>query len=204
LKSVRGQSGVEVLVSYGWVVVVAVVGVFLLNQMGVFKPIPCERNKIAFSEVVPLDWGVYVGSNSVVMQVENYAGEDVVITGVNVSSLRGVECVQDMLGVSLGSGERTVLIVNCSVNPSVPDRFLVGECYWSEVSIAYFNTILEESYRSSGRLSGPVEQGVGAVSAVITTNVAATTVAVTTTTTTLDFELPPVVELIEPIDGTVI
>jgi hypothetical protein len=170
------------LVTYGVVVVVVAGAVVLLSNTGVFRQTSCEKYKVGFSEVVPRDWAVYQDSGRVALQVENWADNDLEITGVNLA-IGGVSCT-GYASFVLPAGSKALTVLLCPSGFS--GRYLVGECYSSEVTIDYVNKVLDQPYKSSGRLMGAFEAG---------------SVATTTSTTTTTLDDPPQVILVSPSDG---
>ncbi|MBN2251154.1 MAG: hypothetical protein JW724_03655, partial [Candidatus Altiarchaeota archaeon] len=183
-KNFRGQSGVDLLMSYGWIVVVGVGAVVILSQMGLFSDtlVPCSKNQMGFAQVVPADWAVYRGSNMLVLTVENDAGDPVEITGVS-AVLGDVECSLETSAV-MEAGGRGVYVVGCSVDPSVSGFFNLGSCYTADVAVAYRNVVTGNAYESRGRLSGSVEEGLVTTTTSTTTTTTSTTTTTTTSTTT--------------------
>lgn len=195
----KAQVGVEMLITYGVVILVVVGGVIILSRTGVFNPVPCEKNRLGFSQVVPTDWAVYRGNNVVVATVENWAGYRVGITAISVS-LGGIVCTSDVSGV-LDAGGKGVYIINCPSNPTLSEKYRLGDCYTADVSLTYLNRDSEtmSKYESKGKVSGPIEEGMAATT-ITTTAAPQTTTIPSTTTTTID--LPPEVWLIQPADGS--
>ena len=182
LKHRRGQAGAEALVTYGVVVVVVAGAVVLLSNTGIFKQTTCEKYKVGFSEVVPKDWAIYRDSDRVALQLENWADHDLDITNINLS-IGTISCTSYASFV-LPAGSSGLTVLLCQ--PKLSDRYVVGECYSSEVTIDYVNTVLDQPYKSSGRLTGSYEAG---------------SVATTTSTTTTTLDNPPQVILVSPSDG---
>src|SRR3989338_9887153 len=100
----KGQSILEYLYTYGWMILVVLVALLILWQMGVFKLPVFKRGYLGFSEVLPTDWGVY-NTNEVYLKFVNYAG-------VSVTVPAG--------GVYLNIG-----VVNCSITPSPPSPLVI-------------------------------------------------------------------------------
>jgi len=48
MKLSSGQSGVDSLLSSGWVVIVGVCAIIVLSQMGAFRSAPCSKNSFWF------------------------------------------------------------------------------------------------------------------------------------------------------------
>ena len=145
------------VMTYGWIFVVGIGAVIIMSQMGTFTPAPCEKTKYGFSQVMPVDWGVYMDSNRIVSKIENWAGDKVQLIGMHVA-LDDVSC--DSTGtVLMGPGQSAIVIMNCSDSPSLSDKFIKGTCYTAEVTITYIDVASSANYVSKGTVRGPVEEG---------------------------------------------
>lgn len=178
----KGQSGIDLLMTYGWIVVVGVGAVIILSQTGVFNPVSCTKNRLAFSQTVPTDWAVYRSSNTLVLNVENLAGDDVEIKKI-LAALGGLECSLETSAVIEPGGE-AVFVLACSTDPSLSDRFNPGSCYNAEISVTYKNTFTGNTYDSKGTISGPVEEGLRTTTSSTTTTTTTSTFPTTTTSST--------------------
>ncbi|MFZ2455253.1 MAG: CARDB domain-containing protein [Candidatus Altiarchaeia archaeon] len=145
------------VMTYGWIFVVGIGAVILMSQMGLFMPAPVEKTKYGFSQLMPVDWGVYMDSNQVVSRVENWAGDKVQIIGMHVA-LDEVSC--DSAGtVLMEPGRSAIIIMTCSDSPSLSDKFVRGSGYIAEVTISYIDVASGAAYVSKGTVRGPVEEG---------------------------------------------
>lgn len=152
----KGQSGVDLVMTYGWILVVGVGAVIILSQMGTFNPAPCEKNKFGFSQVMPTDWAVYIDSNRIVSKIENWAGGKVRVTGMNVT-LGGVECISKDT-INMAPGGSSIIILKCSDSPNLKDVYIKGSCYIAEASVDYVDSG-NVSYASKGTVRGTIEEG---------------------------------------------
>jgi hypothetical protein len=153
----RGQSGVDMVMTYGWIFVVGIGAVIIMSQMGTFHPAPVEKTKYGFSQLMPIDWGVYMDSNCIVAKIENWAGDKVNITKMQVT-IGDVSC--DSSGtLKLLPGDSAVIRLDCSASPSLSDKFIKGSAYTAEVTITYVDVASGVSYVSKGTVRGPVEEG---------------------------------------------
>ena len=143
--------------TYGWIFVVGIGAVIILSQMGTFTPVPCEKNKFGFSQVMPTDWAVYIDSNRIVSRIENLAGDNVRFTGMNVT-LGGVECISADT-IVMEPGKAVIVILNCSDAPNLKDQYVKGSCYLADVSINYIASASGVNYVSKGTVRGSVEEG---------------------------------------------
>jgi hypothetical protein len=145
------------VMTYGWIFIVGIGAVIIMSQMGTFTPAPVEKTKYGFSQLMPIDWGVYIDSNRIVSKIENWAGDKVNITSMHVA-IGDVLC--DSTGnVILGPGDSAVIIMNCADSPSLSDKFVKGNGYTAEVTITYKDVASGETYVSKGTVRGPIEEG---------------------------------------------
>ena len=188
----KGQSGIEVFTTYGWVVLVAVGGILILSQVGVFRPSHCDKSRIGFSQVVPVDWAAYMSPDSFALKLENWAGDAVSVTGVTVS-LQQVDC-GGAASIGIGAGDSTVVALSCV--GSMSEKYAVGDCYSADVDITYVNQRSGNIEKSKGKVRGSIE--VGAVATSTTTTSTSTTTTTTTTSTSTTTTIPPELELLSP------
>jgi hypothetical protein len=187
----KGQSGMELLMTYGWVAVVGVGAIILLSQMGTFRPASCDKTRVGFSQVNPSDWGVYRDSNVAIIKLENVAGDSLEVTGVNLL-LDNITCHFAASAVIQPGVDVFVRLV-CSDTPRLSERFNRGDCYRGDLVITYVNKVTGSSDESKGKISGPIEEG-NIVTTTSTSSTTSTTALITTTTV----DNPPLVELVEP------
>jgi len=190
----KGQSGVELMMTYGWVVVVGVGAVILLSQMGSFHPVPCEKNRFGFSQVIPTDWGIFRDSNIMIVKLENLAGDPVEVLDATVT-LENITCKPDS-AVPINPGTDVFLKLKCSSEPSLSEKYNGGDCYRADATFVYQNNVTGYSDESKGNIRGVIEEG----NVVTTTTTTSTTTTTTTSTTTTTVDLPPDLELISPCD----
>jgi|WetSurMetagenome_2_1015567.scaffolds.fasta_scaffold192690_2 hypothetical protein len=153
----RGQSGVDMVMTYGWIFVVGIGAVIIMSQMGTFTPVPVEKTKYGFSQLMPVDWGVYMDSNRIVSKIENWAGDKVQIIGMHVA-IDDVSCDSSGI-VTMSPGQSAIIIMTCSDSPSLADKFIKGSAYTAEVTISYVDVASGATYVSKGTVRGPVEEG---------------------------------------------
>ena len=145
------------VMTYGWIFVVGIGAVILMSQMGSFTPAPCEKTKYGFSQLMPIDWGVYIDTNRIVSKVENWAGDDVRVIGMHVS-LDDVSCDSSDI-VYMAPGKSAVIIMTCANSPKLSDKYIKGSCYTAAVTINYIDVASGATYESKGTVRGPVEEG---------------------------------------------
>ena len=70
----RGQSSLEFIVTYGWVILVIVIGLVVVWKMGILKP-PVEekRGTLGFSQVYVTDFSASSVANEINLNVKNEA-----------------------------------------------------------------------------------------------------------------------------------
>ena len=145
------------VMTYGWIFVVGVGAVILLSQMGSFTPVPCDKNKFGFSQIMPVDWAVYIDSNRMVSKIENLAGGKVQVTGMNVT-LGDVTCTSTDT-VVMNAGQSAIVILTCPGTTKLKDNYLKGSCYTANVTISYLDVSSNANSVSKGTIRGPVEEG---------------------------------------------
>lgn len=155
MKSVKGQGGLDLMISYGWVIIVGILAAVLFYGMGFLNPVSCDNTRVGFSQVMPQDWEIYPGENKITVHVENWAGEAAEITEVN-ATLGDVSCRGSPMAVALDPGEAATLSVDCLGGAKMADRYYPGSCYTAHVSISY-EYPYGESYKSAGTLKGRAE-----------------------------------------------
>jgi len=181
MKLSSGQSGVDSLLSSGWVVIVGVCAIIVLSQMGAFRSAPCSKNSFGFSQVVPTDWAAYRENNIAVISIENWAGDPVDLSESRVS-IGDVTC-SNVSPITLNSGDRAILVLECSQNPGLSDKYLSGDCYTGSVSFTYFNARTQNPGYSKGKVSGPVEDSfmsLPSTSSIISTSSSSSTTVAST------------------------
>ncbi len=153
----RGQSGVDMVMTYGWVFLLGVGAVILLSQMGTFTSQSCDKVKFGFSQIMPVDWAVYIDSNRMVSRIENLAGGTVNVTGMNMT-LGDVTCTSTDT-IVMDPGQAAIVVLNCPNSPSLEDKFVKGSCYMADVTINYLDASSGATSVSKGTIRGPMEEG---------------------------------------------
>ncbi|MFH1056148.1 MAG: hypothetical protein V1744_08655 [Candidatus Altiarchaeota archaeon] len=161
MRSSRGQSAVEYLLTYGWALIVILVVGVVVWQLGFLE---LGRNvtpdKRGFSQVTPLDWGMsQTGVLSVVVQ--NNAGTLVdldasgTIAKVTVGFSGDGSC--DPLVGSIPPGFRpgattTITFTGCKLASNAE----IGNYYKVDLTIAYANPASGLDHASNGVIWGPI------------------------------------------------
>ncbi len=185
----RGQAGLDLIASYGWVVLVGIGGALILSQMGTFNPSQCGKNLLGFSQVVPVDWTVYVGTNIMLVsvQVDNWAGDDLEVDNLS-ASFEDLSCTGDA-SVVLEPGNKSTFTLNCTGFKG--KSYNHGECYNVHLDINYHNLVSGNYDDSQGKIKGSFEEFVAMTSTTTSTTLAVTTSTSTTTTIcALDSQCP--------------
>ncbi|MFZ2456751.1 MAG: hypothetical protein WAX07_09770 [Candidatus Altiarchaeia archaeon] len=149
----KAQTAIEFLTNYGWVILVGVSSIVILSQMGAFRMGSCERTSQGFSQIIPVDWVVSSNTSSMVIVLENWAGDGLEIKKVSAGIS---EALCSFEGSTLiEPGARTVFTLNCSEN--LKNTRSAGECYTSSVDLEYRNARSGNSDNSKGKLRGTIE-----------------------------------------------
>jgi len=185
-RSVRkGQIAIEYLYTYGWILIVVILGLLILWQMGAFKLPTSKRDYLGFSEVLPSDWGVY-HTNEIYLRLVNYAGVGVRIPTEGVNLTMGiVNCTpapSSPMIIDPGDENSKLLTLDCSTPNKISDIYRPGDYYEADVVISYINEKTGKLHKSVGKIFGPVEEYFIEVT---TTTTTMTTTTTSTTTTIL-------------------
>lgn len=159
-RSKKGQSAVEYLASNAWIIVIAIVGIIVLWQMGVFAPPTPKRGSIGFSQLTPLDWIVSIQDVSY-LRIRNDAGAPVKILPGGMSlNVYQVPCNSSRTPqseVTLNPGSSKIFVFYCSGPVKISDNFNVGDYYEGDVTIDYINLFSGSKHTSVGKIFGPIE-----------------------------------------------
>ncbi len=184
----RGQSSIEYLSSYGWVILIGVIALVVIWQTGLFTPVEEGRRAIGFSQLSPTDWGVSYEESQFYMRIRNDHGNDIWVYQGNLSVVVGpVKCQPIDYSMYLESGQSMNIDIDCTstdpAKPGIRDRFEPGDNYEAEVSITYVDATTGAEHRSVGFVYGSIigKLDISTISSTIPTNETAST----TTTTIL-------------------
>ncbi len=176
IKNRNAQVAIEFLSNYGWVVLVGLTAIIVISQMGTFRPTSCDKMRTGFSEVVPVDWSVSAGSSSMVLFVQNWAGDPVEISNVSVFFTGGGNCSLVGADIDMTPGNSTWVFLNCSFGSGgYPEE----DCFSSELVFDYVNMRSLNSGFSKGKIRGSFES----LTIMTTTTTTSSTSSSTTTTT---------------------
>ncbi|HHQ45085.1 MAG TPA: hypothetical protein ENN13_03005 [Candidatus Altiarchaeales archaeon] len=156
----KGQSGLEFLMTYGWVILVIAVIFVVIWQWGLFSfSSRIEKGSFGFWGVTPQDF--LMRSNGVLrLSLLNTVGANVTLLGVNASMMDGTDSVCGRLNsgatfmdepLMIGRGKSTT--VECAV-----EAFEAGDRFEEFIKIVYNDTrVVGYNFTSSGRIWGNVE-----------------------------------------------
>ncbi|MFZ2456311.1 MAG: hypothetical protein WAX07_07530 [Candidatus Altiarchaeia archaeon] len=186
--SEKGQSALDLLLSYGWIVVVAAVAIILVSQTGIYQPLKCEKTQYGFSQVQILDYNLFANNDKMAFLLQNWAGETVRINAVDLKLGDNVECRGTEQSV-IEPGGKLLMIIDCA-GPF--DEYPPGVCFTADIKIDYSNLQSGYSDESIGKIRGAIER----------TQVTTTTTTISSTTTTQN--TPPRVRLNDPLNNAVL
>jgi hypothetical protein len=155
----RGQSSLEFVVTYGWVILVIVIGVLVVWKMGILKPQTEKRGTLGFSQVYVIDFSASSTTNKLKMSVKNEAGAEITIPAGRVNAtIDGIACVvAPSSPVTILPGDDALISVDCSGPPSIGSIYNTGDFFKANVVINYTNTRSGRQHLSKGNVFGPVE-----------------------------------------------
>jgi hypothetical protein len=156
-KNSSGQSGVDLMLSYAWIVILGAGAIIILSQSGSFNEVKCEHNTFGFSQIVPADWAVYRDTNTVVLRIQNIAGDPVEIAGIT-AAIGNTSCIKSN-AVPLNTGGEAIVVLDCSGGSAALEEYALGSCYIGDIEFKYVNTRTQSEGTSKGRIRGPVEEG---------------------------------------------
>lgn len=153
ISSQKGQSALEYLMTYGWmIIIIGIAGVFLW-QMGAFKPQTTPPGCTGFSQARPADWKASYDDGELTLTLFNDAGTKINISYIN-ASVFNVSCTGNPASMNdsmMRSGEYKKIVVSGCTFP------VVGEYYKSDLIIVYTNVASSIGHNSVGECHGTVE-----------------------------------------------
>ena len=157
----RGQSSLEFIVTYGWVILVIVIGLVVVWKMGILKP-PVEekRGTLGFSQVYVTDFSASSVANEINLNVKNEAGAQITISPsrINTTVEGDVNCQNAPLSLlTIAPGEDAIVTVDCNSPPALATKYNTGDFFKANVIINYTNTRSGRQHLSKGKVYGPVE-----------------------------------------------
>jgi uncharacterized protein (UPF0333 family) len=154
-KDSKGQTALEYLMTYGWMlIIIAIVGV-VLYQYGVFTPPATPPGCTGFSQAKPIDWKMSTASNgNLTLTLINDAGTKIRITSVNATIFNNAVCPW------AGSQEmRAGDVFQLSMTPPCLSTGSPGsgEYYKADITIVYQNVASGIEHNSVGECHGSLE-----------------------------------------------
>jgi len=158
-KKKRGQSSVEYVLTYMWVILVIILGLIVVWKMNILKPPTGNRIVTGFSQITVLDFKASRGSDEITLFLKSVSGSSVSIPiGGATTVLRGVSCAAAPSGVLLiKPSEEKLITFDCSVPPTIADSYNLGDRFKANVTISYVNGISGQPHQSIGFITGSVE-----------------------------------------------
>lgn len=155
----RGQSSIEYITTYSWVIIVILLGVLIVWNMGILKPQPQKRGVMGFSQVHVTDFSASELTNNIQMNIKNDAGTSITLIsdGIN-TTMDYVFCDSaPSVPTDISPGERIIVNVSCAGPPSLAERYNTGDFFKADVIINYSNTRSGRQHLSKGKIFGPIE-----------------------------------------------
>jgi hypothetical protein len=144
----KAQTALEFLMTYGWAFVIIIVLLVVMWQFGLFSPKNTEKGNAGFWGLVPTDFA-YTSGGTLTVSFENQIGSVVNITKINATV--GTEKHSDSMNeVVIAGGRKPWSYVFTSKNPA-------GSRFEAFISVDYIDDRTGETYRSSGKIWGGVE-----------------------------------------------
>jgi hypothetical protein len=154
LTGLKGQSALEYMVNYGWMLLVVGLVALVLWQFGAFNPQNAPPGCTGFSQISPTDWKVDSAdpANLITLTLLNNAGTKIALTRVNVTFYNQM-CHVD-LNQDLRAGQSFQVTVPNSCNMALP---LQGEYFKADMTFYYTNIESGITHASAGECHGTTE-----------------------------------------------
>ena len=152
----KGQTALEYLMTYGWMIIIIGVVAVVLWQMGIFTPQSTPPGCTGFSQITPSDWKASYTSGNLTMTLFNNAGTQINLTDVNVSVFNTNCTGAQVTNGTMRAGEYYQVVVpnNCSRAFS---SLGVGQYYKADITIVYSNLASGIGHNSVGECHGSLE-----------------------------------------------
>jgi len=146
----KAQTALEFLMTYGWALLIILVILVVAWQWGLFNPRTVKRGSAGFWGLVPGDFA-FTSGGTLKISLENQIGSPVNITTINVTIENENTYVQ-IPNVQINPGENYNRdFTGFSSKPA-------GSKFEGFISIEYIDDRTGETYRSSGKIWGGVEE----------------------------------------------
>jgi hypothetical protein len=115
----KGQAALEFLMTYGWAIMAAIIGIGVIMSMGIFNPAP--QNTGIVNEPFRLEAYQLLNNNpgysnhdTISLELTNNAGVDItnVIVTMTLTNPPGGHC-GPTTGISLSQGDTQIIIADC-------------------------------------------------------------------------------------------
>lgn len=154
-RSIKGQTALEYLMTYGWMLVIIAIVAVVLYQYGVFTPPTTPPGCTGFSQASPLDWKASVQDDgNLTLTVINNAGTKIRLTGVNATIFDNGVCEWNEGPAELRAGQVMQLSMAPCLDSGSPGE---GEYYKAEITIVYENVASGIDHNSVGECHGSLE-----------------------------------------------
>jgi uncharacterized protein (UPF0333 family) len=154
-KNSKGQTSLEYLMTYGWMlIIIGIVGV-VLYQYGVFTPPTTPPGCTGFSQAKPIDWKMSTANNgNLTLTLINDAGTKINITRVNATIFNNNPCAPWTVAQVLRAGE----VIQLSLGTCITAASLgSGDYYKADIIIVYQNVASGIDHNSVGECHGTME-----------------------------------------------
>jgi uncharacterized protein (UPF0333 family) len=146
----KGQTSLEYLMTYGWMLLIIGIVAVVLWQMGIFEKQTIPPGSTGFSQAKPLDWKASYSDRTLTLTLINDAGTGILLTDVNVTTFTNTCSVNGLNREMRAADAFQVIVPDCDF----PDA---GEYYKAEIIIVYQNVASGIDHNSVGECHGPVE-----------------------------------------------
>jgi hypothetical protein len=161
MATVRGQSAVEYMMTYGWGILVVLIAGVLLWQMGYLElGKNVTPDKRGFSQVTPQDWSL-LDNGTLIVVVQNNAGTIVNLESDDTAAdmLIGGSGTCTLISSSIAFGDKfrpgatsQITFDDCPIDEGIR----IGDYYRVNVTIRYDNPSSGLVHKSTGILWGPL------------------------------------------------
>jgi hypothetical protein len=155
-KNSKGQSALEYLMTYGWMLLIIAVVAVVLYQYGVFTPPTTPPGCTGFSQAKPMDWKGSATQNNgnLTLTLINDAGTKITLTDVNATIFDNPMCEWEGPDEELRAGQ----VIQISLGDCLITRSPgAGEYYKAEITIVYKNVASGIDHNSVGECHGSLE-----------------------------------------------
>jgi hypothetical protein len=150
----KGQTSLEYLMTYGWMLIIIAIVAVVLYQYGVFTPPATPPGCTGFSQAKPIDWKMSTAdTGNLTLTMINDAGTKIRITRVNATVFSNPVC-QWTGAEELRAGQVIQLSMGSCVGTGSPGS---GDYYKADIIIVYQNVASGIDHNSVGECHGTLE-----------------------------------------------